>query len=103
MTSNLTFRGYTGELIQPLGKISGNLQYEDKNMEMEFHVVEQGKSLLLARDFLRKFGIVLKNINFIENKSELNKLLTEYKEIFDEVPGRFKYEQVHLKLDEGTT
>lgn len=101
MTSALTFRGYTGELIQPLGKIIGKLQYQNQIMEMEIHVVEQGKSLLLARDFLKKFGIVLKNINFIEN-NRLNKLLTEYNEIFDEVPGRFKYEQVHLKLNEDT-
>lgn len=46
----LMFKGYTGQMIQPLGKINCDLVYEGTRKKMDFHIVEGGKSLLLARD-----------------------------------------------------
>lgn len=95
----LLFKGYTGQMIRPLGKIQCEVVYEGAKKEMDFHIVEGGKSLLLARDFLKHFNIGLTDLNYFPEKTgnvKLDILLKKYNHIFSEIPGKLNNEKVNL-------
>lgn len=93
-------------MIHPLGKIKCELVYEGTMKEIDFHVVEGGKSMLLARDFLKHFNIGLTDLNYFPQKTgnvKLDILLNKYENIFSVNPGKLNNEKIHLSMKNNVT
>jgi len=60
--SNVNFRTYSGNIIQPKGKVCVNVAYKGKEILGELHIVPAGHSALLGRQWIRELGIELKQV-----------------------------------------
>ncbi|KAI5725515.1 hypothetical protein M8J77_016543 [Diaphorina citri] len=66
--SNLAFRSYT--VIKPLGRVTVRVQYEDKEMTGDLHIVPDGHDALLGRQWIRGLNIELSRIDRKTNVSK---------------------------------
>lgn len=89
--SKIILKGYSGELIYPVGKFDADIQWEGAHHVIPVHVIERGRPPLLGRDFLKKFEIVLSCLNRFEEKFEgilsttkspIHDTINEYKSLF---------------------
>ncbi|KAI5728945.1 hypothetical protein M8J77_023561 [Diaphorina citri] len=87
--SNLAFRSYTGNIIKPRGKVSVNVQYKDKEMMGELHIVPDGHDALLGRQWIRALQIELNQIDqHVENRCPVAPAY-QIKSIDDDIIQRF--------------
>ena len=95
------FRGYTGENLLNKGKLSSFIKYGNKTESMDFYVIANGKTLLLGRDFLKKFKIIFSNIHAISNEFLILKdLIYKYNKVFVDASGKLKGELIRLEVTE---
>ncbi|XP_055632903.1 uncharacterized protein LOC129773326 [Toxorhynchites rutilus septentrionalis] len=92
--TDLTLFGYTGEKIKPDGKLQVQMQVEGITMNLEIYVMTGGGPPLLGRDYVRKANLLL-NMN---TDGDLNKILKKYSELFNDIPGCYRYGKVELRL-----
>ncbi|XP_043472426.1 uncharacterized protein K02A2.6-like [Leptopilina heterotoma] len=56
---------------------------------------------LMGRDLMKIFGFYIAEINMINQHEKVNKLLEEYKELFNNELGEYNGEIIDLKIKEG--
>lgn len=106
--SKIILKGYSGELIYPVGRFDADVQWEGARHLISVHVVEGGGPPLLGRDFLQKFQIVLSCLNKFEEtegicsttKSPIHNIINEYKSLFSNDIGKYKTNVVKLQMKE---
>ncbi|KAI5731396.1 hypothetical protein M8J77_009366 [Diaphorina citri] len=106
--SNLAFRSYTGNIIKPRGKVSVNVQYKDKEMMGELHIVPDGHDALLGRQWIRALQIELNQIDqHVENRcpvapayqiKSIDDIIQRFPKVFEEKIGCVPNFQVSLQL-----
>ncbi|KAI5739534.1 hypothetical protein M8J77_020390 [Diaphorina citri] len=106
--SNLAFRSYTGNIIKPRGKVSVNVQYKDKEMMGELHIVPDGHDALLGRQWIRALQIELNQIDqHVENRcpvapayqiKSIDDIIQRFPKVFEEKIGCVPNFQVSIQL-----
>jgi hypothetical protein len=98
--ATLNLKTYTGTTINTLGKIRITIEVNDVKASFDLYVIVNGGPPLLGRDFIKRFQIPI-GINNINMKKNLNSILEENHELFDDQPGKFKLKKVKLYLQEN--
>ncbi len=113
--SNVTFRTYTKEKFQPIGKIQAEIVYQGQTKKMWVQVGEG--SSLFGKDLIKKFKLDWHQIiekdwkqchnvqSAIVNNEELDKLLFEYSDIFKspEVNEKIKGFTARIQMKDDAT
>ena len=104
--TNSKLRTYSGDVIRPEGMIEASLMYENQCLVVSFIVANTKGPNLLGRDvviLLRLNWEKLLNVYYVEEnvKTEdwLNKILSDYKEVFKSEMGTLTGFEVELKVD----
>lgn len=101
--TQLRLKTYDGNIITPVGEIFVKAQYGDISARCRLIIIKNGSTPLLGRDLMNIFKFQIKadlrNINNIQAVSSLDKLLGEYKNLFDDSLGHYKLEKIELKVD----
>jgi hypothetical protein len=64
--SNVAFRSYSDDLIECKGTVQVNVKYRGKVMVGELFIVSNGHEPLLGRQWIRGFGIELRQSKLIK-------------------------------------
>ncbi|CAH2085393.1 unnamed protein product [Euphydryas editha] len=104
----IVLRYYTGELVRPLGMITPLVKYKKRQENLDLYVIENGKSLLLGRQWLTQLGI---NVSFEETSAvhslkpdivfNLNEFSSRFYNVFSDGLGRFTGGTVSIRVREG--
>ncbi|XP_054285817.1 uncharacterized protein K02A2.6-like [Macrosteles quadrilineatus] len=94
---------YTGEIIKPLGVCFVDCKYRDFNFYGKLYVLRQEVEPIFGREWLREVKMDWADIKVVESdcSEKLDKLLTEFQEIFTPGIGKITSEQGHIELKEG--
>lgn len=95
---------YDGHKITPMGYFYVNAIYNNIKKMIKIFVIKNGGPPLLGRDFMSSFNLILTpRINNISLETELNELLEQNSELWQDELGCFNKFEVHLELKENTT
>lgn len=101
----LTFKSYTGDIIQTVGYIMVSVSYEGKKAALKLYIIKNGGPPLIGRTWIKELDLLRFNARnnhhyiFDENLLEKN-LKDEFPEVFAEGLGTFKSQiRLHLKDD----
>ncbi|XP_063371511.1 uncharacterized protein K02A2.6-like [Cydia amplana] len=105
--SHLVLNYYTDIKVKPVGKIIPNVQCNGISKELDLYVIENGKTSLLGRRWIRAFNIIDRSKLVCKQIVNVNKLFDEtefssrYCEVFASGLGRFTGGTVgfHLRPD----
>lgn len=103
------FSGYTGDSIDIVGEFATSVCYRDQILKGIFVVTNHNRPTLLGRDFLRGFGFELVQMDTRGNKISIvnninsyreiiEKIKTEYSEVFNSGLGRYNVTKIKLPL-----
>lgn len=107
--SDLVFKFYNGDRIQPLGVIKPGVTYGRECKSLELFVIEGGTTSLLGRQWLSELKIRIPALYksemeyVLKSNTELSTLLSRYNELFTEGLGRFRGGKAKLRVREGAT
>ena len=99
--SNMLLKSYNGESFTPLGSFNVNVTYNGETKPLRMYVVENGGQSLLGRNFLDIFQIKVSLFNAIKNENKIEELIKKYDKLFSSKIGKYKYDEVSLKLKEN--
>ncbi|XP_063534911.1 uncharacterized protein K02A2.6-like [Cydia strobilella] len=109
-SSNVRLRYFTGELVKPVGVVKPLVKYKDKQEYLEMYVIENGKSMLIGRQWLAELNIPIPtpcrpcNVNRTEvdeNEFNLADFSSRFCDVFADGLGRFTGGRVSIHLREG--
>ncbi|GFQ80554.1 retrovirus-related Pol polyprotein from transposon 412 [Trichonephila clavata] len=91
-----------GSLI-PLGYVTVGVQYKNQEVNWNLYIVKENLDTILGREWLYKIHLDWPAIKAIraKTKQNLNNLLREYKDIFDDKLGEISNYEAKLKLRPG--
>lgn len=102
---NLLLGYYTGETVRPLGVVKPPVKYKNKQSFLNLYVIDNGKTMLLGRQWLAELGIKLpKTSEFhkVSNDSfNFGKFSSRYCEVFADELGQFTGGQVSIHVRES--
>lgn len=100
-TKNL--RSYTGGRINSLGIVRLPVTYEGRTEMLDIYVIQGGGPPLLGRDFISLFNLELTSIKYCEklDGNDVEKMLSQYKDIFADRLGCFNKGQIKLHLKDN--
>ncbi|GFW50084.1 transposon Tf2-9 polyprotein [Trichonephila clavipes] len=101
--TNIVFKTYKGDSIIPLGYVTVRVQYKNQNVNLNLYIVKENLDTILGREWLYKIHLDWPAIKAFRAKTEqnLNNLLREYKDIFDDKLGEINNYEAKLKLRHG--
>lgn len=102
----IPFAAYGGFPIKVCGEFSSIICDRGLKKKVTLIVTDTSNPPLLGRNFLRKFDYelvqVTNSVNAVEMYSTaVNKLKSEFSEIFDGKLGAFNLEKIHLSIDKS--
>ena len=104
--TNSKLRTYSGDFIKPEGMTEASFMYENQCLVVWFIVANTKSPNLLGRDVLRLLRLnwgKLLNVYYVEKNVRtqncLNKILSDYKEVFKSEMGTLKGFEVERKID----
>ncbi|CAK1589460.1 unnamed protein product [Parnassius mnemosyne] len=101
----LLLRYYTGEQVKPVGVIRPLVKYKDKEKHLDLYVIQNGKSILLGRQWLAELNIQLPpfgSLNCLSNDVfNLNDFSSRYCKVFADGLRRFTGPPVSIRVREG--
>lgn len=107
------FRSYTQNVFVPDGKINVNVDYKGKSIRDEIYIVPEEYGALLGRIWIRRLEINLNEIDrqhstdtsthSIKNVNEIENIIAEYPDVFEEKIGCVQNYKVTLKLRSNAT
>lgn len=110
---NIGFRSYTKNVFVPDGKIKVNVNYNRKMMQDEIYIVPEEYAAILGRTWIRGLKIDLNEIDCqhstemstysIKNINDVDEIMKEYSDIFEEKIGCVPKFKVTLKLRDKAT
>lgn len=71
-STNILLEGYSGKTFQPLGKFEVSVNYNNIIKRIEIHVVKNGDSPILGRNFLKVYNFFMKKQAVERTKKEFN-------------------------------
>ncbi|GFV46539.1 retrovirus-related Pol polyprotein from transposon 412 [Trichonephila clavipes] len=97
------FKTYKGDSIIPLGYVTVRVQYKNQKVNLNLYIVKENLDTILGREWLYKIHLDWPAIKAFRAKTEqnLNNLLREYKDIFDDKLGEINNYEAKLKLRHG--
>ncbi|GFX65911.1 uncharacterized protein K02A2.6 [Trichonephila clavipes] len=101
--TNIVFKTYKGDSIIPLGYVTVRVQYKNQKVNLNLYIVKENLDTILGREWLYKIHLDWPAIKAFRAKTEqnLNNLLREYKDIFDDKLGEINNYEAKLKLRHG--
>ncbi|GFY16226.1 uncharacterized protein K02A2.6 [Trichonephila clavipes] len=101
--TNIVFKTYKGDSIIPLGYLTVRVQYKNQKVNLNLYIVKENLDTILGREWLYKIHLDWPAIKAFRAKTEqnLNNLLREYKDIFDDKLGEINNYEAKLKLRHG--
>ncbi|XP_039314523.1 uncharacterized protein K02A2.6-like [Solenopsis invicta] len=96
--TKIRLRMYNGSILIPEGQISVNIKCKETVIQAQLIVVKKGNRILMGRDLMKLLNIKMEQINSIKEEDNLKALLQEYKELFNNELGKYKFEKIDLKL-----
>ncbi|GFV72166.1 uncharacterized protein K02A2.6 [Trichonephila clavipes] len=101
--TNIVFKTYKGDSIIPLGYVTVRVQYKNQKVNLNLYIVKENLDAILGREWLYKIHLDWPAIKAFRAKTErnLNNLLREYKDIFDDKLGEINNYEAKLKLRHG--
>lgn len=95
-------KAYDGTSIRTKGYFNARILFKGKSFFIDFIVVENGCRPLIGRDALKKLNYEFNlNINSVSVNRNLKGVLNEYKDLFDDTLGEFRYEKIKFKIREN--
>lgn len=108
--TNLRLQTYSGEKIEPKGKIQCNVKLNGQSRMLDLYVVEGSGKALFGREWLHELKLDWTQIKAmkVENneqyiKTQVNTIIKKHEEVFRKELGHIKGVQAKLNLKEGTT
>lgn len=106
ISKKLTFKSYTGDVIQTLGYIPVTTTYNNKQLSLKLYVIVNGGPPLMGRTWINQLKLssfdALNRHHYVSDENSLaNTLKDEYPEVFAEGLGTFK-SQIRLHLNDTT-
>ncbi|GFW10759.1 uncharacterized protein K02A2.6 [Trichonephila clavipes] len=100
---NIVFKTYKGDSIIPLGYVTVRVQYKNQKVNLNLYIVKENLDTILGREWLYKIHLDWPAIKAFRAKTEqnLNNLLREYKDIFDDKLREINNYEDKLKLRHG--
>ncbi|GFY14030.1 uncharacterized protein K02A2.6 [Trichonephila clavipes] len=100
---NIMLRDVFGDSIIPLGYVTVRVQYKNQKVNLNLYIVKENLDTILGREWLYKIHLDWPAIKAFRAKTEqnLNNLLREYKDIFDDKLGEINNYEAKLKLRHG--
>ncbi|GFR34009.1 uncharacterized protein K02A2.6 [Trichonephila clavata] len=101
--TNIVFKTYKADSLIPLGYVTVGVQYKNQKVNLNLYIVKENLDTILGREWLYKIQLDWLAIKAIRAKTEqnLNNLLREYKDIFDDKLGEISNYEAKLKLRPG--
>lgn len=107
--SNVTFRSYSGNLIESRGKAKVSVQYKNREISEFIYIVPKGYAPLLGRSWIRGLGIELQEIDTYRGSSihsvhsnlSTDDVFARFPSIFEEKVGCAPHFVVKLLLRPG--
>ncbi|GFV67477.1 uncharacterized protein K02A2.6 [Trichonephila clavipes] len=101
--TNIVFKTYKGDSIIPLGYVTVRVKYKNQKVNLNLYIVKENLDTILGREWLYKIHLDWPAIKAFRAKTEqnLNNLLREYKDIFDDKLGEINNYEAKLKLRYG--
>ncbi|GFX80082.1 uncharacterized protein K02A2.6 [Trichonephila clavipes] len=98
--TNIVFKTYKGDSLIPLGYVTVRVQYKNQKVNLNVYIVKENLDTILGREWLYKIHLDWLAIKAFRAKTEqnLNNLLREYKDIFDDKLGEISNYETKLKL-----
>lgn len=101
-------RTYQQVIIKPVGEFTAEVKFKNKRARCTFLVVTDGATCLLGRDLMKDLKMVITDENLtqannfitVNNNLELDELLDKYSRLFKPELGCYKFETIHLELDQ---
>ncbi|GFT66463.1 retrovirus-related Pol polyprotein from transposon 412 [Trichonephila clavipes] len=103
--TNIVFKKtYKGDSIIPLGYVTVRVQYKNQKVNLNLYIVKENLDTILGREWLYKIHLdwpaIIKAFR-AKTEQNLNNLLREYKDIFDDKLGEINNYEAKLKLRHG--
>lgn len=93
--TSLQLRTYTGEIIHPRGKVKVNIEHKNTKIQSDLYVINARVDSILGREWIRKLNLNISDLNLLANvmneeqcKTEIDKIINNYKDIFVETIGK---------------
>ncbi|GFR23176.1 retrovirus-related Pol polyprotein from transposon 412 [Trichonephila clavata] len=101
--TNIVFKTYKGDSLIPLGYVTVRAQYKNQKLSLNLYIVKENLDTILGRKWFYKTHLDWPSIEAITAITEqnLNDLLREYKDIFDDKLGEIINYEAKLKLNPG--
>lgn len=101
--TNIIFRTYKGDSLIPMGYVTVKVEYKNQNLTLNLYIVKENLDTIFGREWLHKINLDWYDLKAVRtsSKGNLNKLLEEYKELFDNKMGKIKNFEIQLKLKQG--
>ncbi|GFS70327.1 retrovirus-related Pol polyprotein from transposon 412 [Trichonephila clavipes] len=101
--TNIVFKTYKGDSIIPLGYVTVRVQHKNQKVNLNLYIVKENLDTILGGEWLYKIHLDWPAIKAFRAKTEqnLNNLLREYKDIFDDKLGEINNYEAKLKLRHG--
>lgn len=98
--TDIVFSTYSGEKIIPLGVISVNVEYKNQKRNLKLYIVKQNLDTIFGREWLYEINVDWAAIKSIRTSGtvDLNRLLKDYEQLFDDELGEINNYQVKLEL-----
>ncbi|GFR32726.1 retrovirus-related Pol polyprotein from transposon 412 [Trichonephila clavata] len=101
--TNIVLKTYKGDSLIPLGYVTVRVQYKNQKVNLNLYIVKENLDTILGREWLYKIRLDWPTVKAISTKTEqnLNDLLREHKDIFDDKLGEISNYEAKLKLKPG--
>lgn len=109
--TNHIFKTYSDGYVVPFGKVHVNIKFNGMSSSGELYTVPDNRAALLGRSWIRGLKIRLEDLNeagsgnnttdVFKNDNEIEDLMTEFANVFEEKIGCIPNYEVSLKLRKG--
>lgn len=105
--TNVVFKSYTKNSFKPVGIAEVNVTFNGKSKLKEIYLVGFDKNPILGRSWMRDLNIQFNEIKLIQNeifnkKSLVEKIVTDYSDVFESKIGKIPNYTCSLKLRENS-
>lgn len=100
--TSTVFKTYKGDAVVPLGIVTVEVEYKNQKRDLNLYIVQENLDTILGREWLYEIQIDWPSLNAVQIstpiKNQLDKLLEDYRELFDDSIGEIKNYECKLEL-----
>lgn len=89
-TSNVRFRGFSGDLVQVKGKANVHVKYKGHEKVLPLFVTTGPSPTLLGRNWFRALGLSFEGLETVNKLTDAGTLINQFSGVFEEGLGTFK-------------